>query len=284
MFEQPVYEGPKPMLSRETHEQRRAFSRAFLARVGSPDVLFDHLPDVYFFVKDGEGRFIRVNRAFLGLVGATSEEDVIGARDTDFFPASLAESYVRDDREVVRAGRPIIDKAELVRNPDGSLDWFFTTKLPIFDKDSHAIGVCGITRDIKKMNRHHDQLLSWAPVLEAMVSHCANPLSMLALASKVGLSLSQFTRQFSKRFRITPKAYQRSVRLNAARQLLVTTQLTMAEIAAKTGFYDQSHFASQFAKHHGMPPSEYRAQLAQGRAPDLPSPAPATPSPSALKA
>jgi len=39
--------------------------RSFLAHVASrSDVLFDHLPDVCFFVKDAEGRFIRINRAF----------------------------------------------------------------------------------------------------------------------------------------------------------------------------------------------------------------------------
>lgn len=246
------------MTRRDSFELRQAGSRKFLSSAGSPDVLFDHLSDVYFFVKDAEGRFIRVNRAFLDLVHAASEEDVIGARDADFFPPSLAEGYVRDDREVIRVGQPIIDKAELVRNSDGSVDWFFTTKLPVFDKSSRIIGICGITRDVKKMNVHNAQLLSWAPVVETIVNHYAAPLAMVALASKVEMSVSQFNRQFRKRFHTTPKAYQKNVRLNAVRQLLATTQLTIAEIAAKTGFYDQSHLTSQFTKNLGVSPREYR--------------------------
>jgi PAS domain S-box-containing protein len=244
-------------------EEKRAFSRSFLSRVESPsryDVLFEHLSDVYFFVKDAQGRFMRVNRAFLDLVRAASEDAVIGARDCDFFPESLAESYARDDRQVVGLSQPIIDKAELVRNADDSIDWFYTTKLPILDKDSRAIGVCGITRDIRKMNANNEQFLSWAPVLETILNDYASPLRMAVLAEKLDLSVSQLHRQFRKRFHTTPRAYLTNVRLNAACQLLVTTGLSIAEVASKTGFYDQSHLTNTFTKSRGVPPAKYRSR------------------------
>jgi PAS domain S-box-containing protein len=245
----------------------RRLSRNFLARVESPagfDVLFEHLSDVYFFVKDGEGRFVRVNQGFVKLVRATREDEVIGARDADFFPADLAENYVRDDREVIRSSQPIIDKVELVRNPDGSIDWFCTTKLPLFDKKGLAIGVCGITRDVKKMNSNNARFLSWAPVLEVMLNDYAQPLSTSTLAVKVSLSVSQFNRQFRKKFHTTPRAYLTNVRMNAACHLLVTTDLPISEISLQTGFYDQSHFSNQFVRHRGLPPSQYRSKYAQG--------------------
>src|SRR5450432_3156162 len=69
------------------------------------DGLFDHLPDVYFFVKDAGGRFVRCNAAFLNLVGRAREEDVLGGRDLDFFPPSLAENYMNDDRVVLLSGK-----------------------------------------------------------------------------------------------------------------------------------------------------------------------------------
>jgi PAS domain S-box-containing protein len=236
-----------------------------LSRVESPagfDVLFEHLSDVYFFVKDGEGRFVRVNQGFVKLVRATREEEVIGARDSDFFPADLAENYMRDDHEVIRSSEPIIDKVELVRNPDGTIDWCCTTKLPIFDKKGLAIGVCGITRDVKKMNTNNARFLSWAPVLEIMLNDYAQPLSTAALAAKVSLSVSQFNRQFRRRFQTTPRAYLTKVRVDVACHLLATTDLSMAQIAQRTGFYDQSHFTNQFVKHRGMPPSRYRVRYA----------------------
>jgi len=195
------------------------FSRNFLAKVAQPagfEVLFDHLPDVYFFVKDDRGRFVSCNQAFLGLVGRSRESEVIGFQDSDFFPPALAENYMNDDRVVLRSGEPILNRVELMRNPDGSIDWYTTTKLPLLDRNGTTIGVAGITRDVKKMNSTAAHFLSWAPVLEAMLSDYAEPHSALDLASKIGLSVSQFNRQFKKKFHTTPRNYLSAVRMNAA--------------------------------------------------------------------
>lgn len=251
------------MTLNETRAGPHAFTDSFLSKVASPssyDVLFEHLPDVYFFVKDLDGRFMRANNAFLGLARATSEEDVIGARDADFFPASLAESYTRDDRQVLRSSEPMVDKAELVRNAYGSVDWFCTTKLPLFDKSSRAIGICGITRDVKKMSINNAEFLAWAPVLETFLNDYANPMQLKELAQKMDLSVSQLHRRFRRRFHTTPRAYLTNVRLNAACYLLVATDLSISEIACKTGFHDQSHLTNQFTRRRGLPPSKYRAR------------------------
>lgn len=239
----------------------RQFSRNFLARVAQPagfEVLFDYVPDVYFFVKDGGGRFVRCNQAFLGLVGRAREEEVIGFRDSDFFPPGLAENYMNDDRLVLRSGEPIVDRVELMRNPDGSIDWYTTTKLPLLDDKGSTIGVAGITRDVKKTNSATAHFLSWAPVLEAMLSDPAEPHRAEDLAAKVALSVSQFNRQFKKKFHTTPRSYLTRVRMNAACHLLVSSELPISDIALQTGFYDQSHFSNQFLRHRGISPSQYR--------------------------
>lgn len=226
-------------------------------------MLFEHLGDVYFFVKDREGCFVRVNSSFLKLVGASKEEDVLGWRDSDFFPADMAEGFRRDDREVLGSGQPIVDKIELARNPDGGIYWFCTTKLPLFDASGEAIGVCGVTRDVKKMNTTNARFLTWAPVLETMLNDYAQALSTEFLAGKMFLSVSQFNRLFRKKFHTTPRSYLTNVRMNAACHLLVSTELPISEIALQTGFYDQSHFTNQFVRHRGLPPSQYRQKYAK---------------------
>jgi PAS domain S-box-containing protein len=236
-------------------------SQAFLSRVASPEgfeVLFDYVPDVYFFVKDADGRFMRVNRAFVKLVRAGVEADVIGRRDSDFFTRDLADSYQRSDREVLTRHRPLIDAAELVRKPDGSVDWFVTTKLPLLDKSGATIGVAGYTRDVKKMMANNAQVLSWAPVLEVMVNSYARPPGTAALAEMMALSASQFNRQFRRRFHTTPRAYMTDLRMKAACRLLTETSLSLSEVALKVGFYDQSHFTNQFANSFGISPAKYR--------------------------
>src|SRR5699024_2547099 len=116
--------------------------------------------------------------------------------------------------------------------------------------------------DVKKMTTNNERFLSWAPVLEMVLKEYASPLETSDLAQAVSLSVSQFNRQFKRRFHVTPRAYLLNVRLSAACHFLVTTELSMAEIANRTGFYDQSHFTNQFGKVHGMPPSKYRIQHA----------------------
>jgi transcriptional regulator GlxA family with amidase domain len=100
--------------------------------------------------------------------------------------------------------------------------------------------------------------LYWAPVLEAMIENYAEPLSTASLAAKVSLSVSQFDRRFKKRFLTTPRKYITNVRINAACQLLASTELPIATIALQTGFYDQSHFTNQFTKAKGISPAQYR--------------------------
>jgi AraC-like DNA-binding protein len=248
----------------------RRLQREFLAQVASPsglESLFDYLPDVYFFVKDRDGRFVRCNLAFAKLLQAREEEEVLGLRDADFFPRSLAENYVRDDHSVMDSADPIIDKAELVRNAEHSIDWFNTTKLPLFDASGHVIGVAGLTRDIGRMNWNNERFLYWAPVLETIISNYAEPLTTADLAARVSLSVSQFDRQFKKRFRTTPRKYITSVRINAACQLLSSTDLPISNIALQTGFYDQSHFTNQFTKIKGLSPAQYRRKFGMPQQP-----------------
>jgi PAS domain S-box-containing protein len=240
-------------------------ARTFLARAVSPagfDALFEHLPDVYFFVKNAEGRFIRANRAFVKLARVASEQDVIGKCDHDFFPHGLAENYALDDRTVLESNQAMIDKAELVQHADGSIDWFCTTKLPVLDAHHQVIGICGITRNVKQIDNGHARFTAWEAVLETMLNEYAGPLDTASLARRVGLSISQFNRQFRRRFQTTPRTYLTKVRLDMACHLLITTDMPMSEIAIRTGFYDQSHFTNQFVKRWGMPPSRYRVLYA----------------------
>jgi PAS domain S-box-containing protein len=242
----------------------RRHSRNFFEQVDSPPglgVLFDYLPDVYMFVKDRKGRFVKCNRAFVRLVHASREEDVLGTRDGDFFPRHLAENYTRDDNSVMLSGDPMIDKVELVRNPDGSINWYNTTKLPVRSRTGVVIGIAGITRDLKKMSSGHTRFLALAPVVETILSEYAQPLSVSSLAAKASLSVSQFDRQFRNKFQTTPRRYITNVRINAACELLVSTDLSISDIALETGFYDQSHFTNQFVRVKGMPPSHYRKRF-----------------------
>jgi PAS domain S-box-containing protein len=109
-------------------------------------ILVDSIPD-YVYVKDRETRHILNNKKMLQLLGAGTEEETLHKTLAEFFPADEAEIYLKDDREVIASGKPVIDKQEPLYLASGELRWLNTTKIPIFD-NGQVQGVVGISRDI----------------------------------------------------------------------------------------------------------------------------------------
>ncbi|RFS26995.1 response regulator [Chitinophaga silvatica] len=74
------------------------------------------------------------------------------------------------------------------------------------------------------------------------------------------LSKMQLYRRLKTLSNMTPNEFIRYVRLQQAAQLLIKTQLTVAEIFYKTGFNNQSYFFREFKKMYQCSPNEYREQ------------------------
>ena len=58
---------------------------------------------------------------------------------------------------------------------------------------------------------------------------------------------------------MTPQEYARDVRMHHACELLETTDLSLAEIAARVGYSRQGSFSEAFRARCGLPPREWRA-------------------------
>jgi transcriptional regulator GlxA family with amidase domain len=61
---------------------------------------------------------------------------------------------------------------------------------------------------------------------------------------------------------MSPIEYLLALRLQEARRLLTSTELTLSAIALNTGFFDQSHFTKRFRKMTGMTPTQFRKTFA----------------------
>jgi PAS domain S-box-containing protein len=230
--------------------------------------LFEHLPDTYFFAKDHEGRFVAANAAFAKGCGLKDEQEVVGMTDFDVWPLHLAEGYRRDDRWVMAHGKPIVNKLELSKNSRGGTDWFSTTKVPLQDRRGIVRGVAGFARDVKKGHTSFNPYMEMAEVMEFIMTNYASTMSLKTLAEKAAMSPSNFERRFKKIFGRTPTDYIRSIRIQAACQLLAENALSITEIAYKTGFFDHSHFNRIFSKEVGLSPTRYRS--AHAASPDHP--------------
>ena len=81
------------------------------------------------------------------------------------------------------------------------------------------------------------------------------------LAECCRLSASQFHRVFVLAMGITPMEYLRNLRIRRAKQLLITTDLTIGEITRLAGYNDPFIFSRYFKHKCGLSPEHYRRNI-----------------------
>ncbi|MGZ6015213.1 MAG: AraC family transcriptional regulator [Phenylobacterium sp.] len=99
---------------------------------------------------------------------------------------------------------------------------------------------------MERARRHIEANLDWA-------------LSLGDLADAVGLSPYHFTRLFTGRFGLSPMAYVRVRRLEAAAERLRNgSRITIVDLAFDCGFDSQEGFTRAFTREFGISPGRYR--------------------------
>jgi len=78
------------------------------------------------------------------------------------------------------------------------------------------------------------------------------------VARACGVSAGRFIRSFREATGLPPYRWLRSFRVDRAKQLLLNTSLSLAQIAYECGFADQSHFTRVFAAAVHMTPAVWR--------------------------
>ena len=225
--------------------------------------LFDCLPELYFWAKDEQSRFVAVSRGVLALTNSEREEQMLGRTDLEFYPRDLAEHYIEEDRWVMRNRKPVMNQAWLVPDYRGELKWFISSKIPLFGDGGQAIGTAGVMRDFEKAGAIVQPYQEMENVVNYVLANYAARIDVSVLASVAHLSISQFDRKFKRVFQITPQQFILRVRVHAASQALTSSDQSVAKIALNTGFYDQSYFTRQFRAQTGMTPTAYRKKYRQ---------------------
>ncbi len=109
-------------------------------------VIIENLPSMV-FVKDAKDlRYIKCNRATEQLLGIPREE-LIGKKDHDFLPQHQADSFVKNDREVLTSGEVIDIDIEPIKTPQGNR-LVHTKKVCIHDASGKAKYLLGISEDV----------------------------------------------------------------------------------------------------------------------------------------
>ncbi len=119
----------------EALRENEALLKAFLDNAASP-----------MFVKDPEGRYLLVNKAYADNRGL-SADDMIGMTSHDLFTAEQAAAFDRADLEVVQT-RQRIEAEVTVTQADGSAHDLLVSRFPVIDADDTLIAIGSVSVDI----------------------------------------------------------------------------------------------------------------------------------------
>jgi len=105
---------------------------------------------------------------------------------------------------------------------------------------------------------HKDQQILTAQ--QWLERHYSETVSFAEVAADLGMSPRNFSRRFNQATGETPNQYLQRVRMEAAKELLRTTELKIIEVANQVGTTNLSSFNKLFKKIVDMPPKQYRAE------------------------
>ncbi|HJO09716.1 MAG TPA: AraC family transcriptional regulator [Verrucomicrobiota bacterium] len=234
---------------------------SFFDEIGSAQPLrqlFEHLPGVFFFLKDRCSRMMGASSKLYERLGCASEEEMVGATDYDFFPNQIADGFVRDDQQVMKTGESLINRVEIWYNEQRLLDWFMTTKLPVRNVKGEVIGLMGTVRSYASSRK---LLLPYSDIsraVEYIRSNHRQRITIAELSKKAGLSMRQLNRKFQEAFNMSAQEFLAKTRIQAASDALINSDLSITDISLEFGFCDQSAFTQTFRKHIGLTPQKFR--------------------------
>ena len=109
------------------------------------------------------------------------------------------------------------------------------------------------SQDAKKMTQIR-------PAINYIDANYDKPLSLAEIAKTSFLSVSRLAHIFKEQMGITIIDYLTSVRIDRAKQLLLSTDQNCTEICFQVGYNNQSYFTRTFKELAGMTPKKFRAQ------------------------
>lgn len=125
-----------------------------------------------------------------------------------------------------------------------------------------------LLRQITTVGNHGYQI---SRAIDWLKDNFSKPVKVEELASKAGLSVSAFHNHFRAMTAMSPLQYQKRMRLNEARRLMLTEHIDASRAAFQVGYESPSQFSREYSRQFGAPPMRDIKNLTQdsaGRRPE----------------
>ena len=143
----------------------------------------------------------------------------------------------------------------------------FSNRIRSFDKSqvdlaaSLRLMACEILVETAKQLTQAKAILPSEAVRAAvqfMNDRYAEPLSIVDIANKIGISRSRLFAAFKTAMGMTPNDFLQRLRVSKAAALLKNSDRSITDIAMQCGFSTSQYFSFVFSKYHDAPPKSYR--------------------------
>lgn len=112
-------------------------------------------------------------------------------------------------------------------------------------------------RYLEKMNNNKNKIQE---ALRYIEKNYTKPLDMAVISNHVSMNYTLFSHLFKNQVGVNFSEYLRSIRIEAAKQLLQNTNKTIRDIAKDVGYTDDKRFSKVFKESIGITPNTYRKQ------------------------
>ncbi len=109
------------------------------------------------------------------------------------------------------------------------------------------------------VDRHPDELI--AQIQFWLKTNLHSEINLTQLAQQFGLSQRSFTRRFKNATGVRATQYWQELRIESAKELLSSSNLSIQEIAYHVGYQDQGHLTKLFKKFLSLTPKDYRKMV-----------------------
>lgn len=126
--------------------------------------------------------------------------------------------------------------------------------------------VVTVLRDHDEHGRRADSISPQVrAALDWMTQNLTEDLRVEDFAGRAGLSVTQFHDRFRREVGFTPGEWRTRQRVRLAKSLLRRPELSITDVAMRTGFSTSQYFATAFKKLVGLTPGEYRRNAASAQ-------------------
>jgi AraC-like DNA-binding protein len=208
------------------------------------------------------------------IIDLEAEPSMWAARGLDYVHFHMRRSVIDDTAADlgygrVSAFRPIINRedivlAQLAKIMAPALDESVPSPLAL-DQLELLLGAHLVQRysEAKRTTTATSRgLASWQrrKVTELLRANLDGSLRLADLARTCGLSVSHFARSFKQTFGVSCHRWLTDLRIERAKELLVSGGLSLTDVAIQSGFADQAAFTRTFRRVAGVPPGRWRRE------------------------